>query len=75
MNHEESQNLKQRVNKAKSDLVKIGIVKSPRYYFCLKYPEFQEGEELDNLWYARKADEKFTICLEAFVTFKQNQYE
>ena len=73
----EKDNLYVRVLKAKGELNKLGV-KMPRYYFCLKYPEYKaidskllkDNHKLDNLWYGKITDEDFTVKLEAFVKYK-----
>ena len=69
--------LRERVKKSIKDLEDIGITKSPKYYFSLKYPEYNDLADpnyLNNLWYGRSTSEDFTRKLEAFVIFKSVQY-
>lgn len=75
----EDQELKLRVKQARNKLIEIGADKSAIYYFKKKYPSHDKDEEsrtrLDNLWYTKISDEAFTKELEAFVKFKQVEFE
>jgi len=67
-----NEELKKRVMDCRSELAEIGV-KSARYYFSLKYPEFN-NDKLDNLWYCKIEDQDFTEKLESFTTFKRVEF-
>ena len=72
---EKARALRLRVEQAKSKLIHIGIIKSPKYYFALKFPQYnQDVDRLNNLWRGLSTDEEFTEHLESFVRFKENEY-
>lgn len=66
-----AKDLKDRVKESRKTLTKIGV-KMPRYYFALKYPEYSKQEDrLNNLFYGKIQDQKFTEELESFVEYKK----
>ena len=71
---EDSKSLKKRVEKVKSKLSSLGF-KNSKNDFNVKYPEFNDEERLNNLWYCKVSDKEFTIKLEAFLTFKETYYK
>lgn len=74
--------LDKRVETCRDKLNTLGV-KSARFYFALKYPEYrpkdkkdiQAKNRIDNLWYGKITDEDFTKKLEAFTTFKEVQFK
>ena len=72
---EEVTALKLRVATAMGELKYMGAIKSAKYYFAQKYPQYsQDDDRLNNLWYSKSTDENFTKCLEAFVTYKKTEF-
>ena len=69
--------LMNRVLVCRSKLQNIGV-KKPMDKFAIKYTEFAVNEKqiarLNNLWYGRITDRKFTEKLESFVSYKENEY-
>jgi hypothetical protein len=66
--------IKQRVKTCRNEIKKLGV-KAARFYFVLKYPEYNSQNRLDNLWFGKIEDEDFTIKLEAFTEFKKVQFK
>lgn len=67
------QELINRVMKCRDDLAEIGV-KSARYYFNRKYPEYRD-DKLNNLWYCKIADKDFTKKLESFTRYKKTEFK
>lgn len=69
-----AKDLKQRVEDSRLELDKIGV-KMARYYFALKYPYYSDKEDrLNNLFYGKVEDLKFTEELESFVNYKKQEF-
>lgn len=66
--------LKGRVLRCRSSLIKLGVKNQVLNKFQRKFPEYDNRPILKNLWYGTTQDERFTIKLESFVEFKKNEY-
>ena len=62
-----------RVKKCRDELKELGLP-SPRYFFALKYKEYNNENRLNNLYYGKIADADFTVKLEAFTRYKITEY-
>ena len=74
-----NEELKLRVEKAKSRLIAVGAHKNAMHYFSLKYPKYATSKEtkdrLTNLWYTKISDEQFTKEIESFATYKEVEFQ
>ena len=74
-NTEQVTALKLRVATAMGELKYMGAIKSAKYYFAKKYPQYsQDDDRLNNLWYSKSTDENLTKCIETFVIFKKTEF-
>mgnify|MGYP003633727302 CR=1 FL=1 len=72
---------KLKVQQNRSQLREIGV-KNAMYYFAIKYPKYswkKKGDKdynrIDNLWHGKIIDEDFLTKMNAFVHFKEVEFD
>lgn len=71
--------LRNRVEKCRDRLSELKI-KSARFYFAKKYPEYEPKDDtdqyrLENLWFGKSTDLDFTKKLESFTKYKEVEFK
>lgn len=71
--------LRERVGKCREKLSELGV-KSARFYFTRKFPEYQEKDDIsknriENLWFGKSTDLDFTKKLESFTKYKEIEFK